>query len=521
MSSVGQGGRRGGGMVGSTSTSGRTQGRWVCRDGTVLRALASESPNKGTGFITKNPIVRLLVFFGVVKGIQNEREYLKSRSVFLLKKATAKIKKKKVEAICIPLVAAFVGWLTNWLAVQMIFYPIDFLGINAKRFVTGSIYGCDVMQPHGLLGWQGIVPAKAAKMGFAMVSMVTTKLVDVQETFMKLDPNKLATLLSIEVPDLARDVGRSLFPRWSVSFAENHVIPKLTSDLKYAILEFQHNYLAGFVRCMQGNLEKILDMNEFVTQYYVKHKPLLNQFFLECGNKELAFLVNSGVWFGFLLGLPQIIVWALVDNIWSLVIGGTIVGYATNWLALKLIFEPVLPVKVGPLTIQGIFLQRQAEVSTAFADFYCKYLLKSKLIWNYLFTGPKKESFKELLTEYNVERIHEVAGQMGIRADLLDDGVVRSLGTTGAKKVLEELPKHVHVLHDHIDQTLDLQPMLEEGLKSLTPHEFENVLHPVFQEEEFILIIAGAVLGALAGALQHVASDVLRKGKARTKQWKQ
>jgi len=55
----------------------------------------------------------------------------------------------------------------------------------------------------------------------------------------------------------------------------------------------------------------------------------------------------------------------------------------------------------------------------------------------------------------------------------------------------------------------------------LTPHEFENVLHPVFQEEEFILIIAGAVLGALAGALQHVASDVLRKGKARTKQWKQ
>ena len=44
--------------------------------------------------------------------------------------------------------------------------------------------------------------------------------------------------------------------------------------------------------------------------------------------------------------------------------------FATNWLAVKLIFEPVLPVKVGPFTIQGIFLQRQQEVSAAFAEFY-------------------------------------------------------------------------------------------------------------------------------------------------------
>ena len=39
-------------------------------------------------------------------------------------------------------------------------------------------------------------------------------------------------------------------------------------------------------------------------------------------------------------------------------------------------------------------------------------------------------------------------------------------------------------------------------MRRLTPAEFEQVLHPIFQEDEIILIVAGGVLGALAGGLQ-------------------
>ena len=47
----------------------------------------------------------------------------------------------------IPLVAGFVGWFTNYLAVQMIFYPIKWRGIPIYK-VEG--------EPLGLLGWQGV-----------------------------------------------------------------------------------------------------------------------------------------------------------------------------------------------------------------------------------------------------------------------------------------------------------------------------------------------------------------------------
>jgi hypothetical protein len=47
--------------------------------------------------------------------------------------------------LTIPFVSAFVGWITNVVAIKMTFYPIEFVGV--KPF-----------------GWQGIVPSKAKKM---------------------------------------------------------------------------------------------------------------------------------------------------------------------------------------------------------------------------------------------------------------------------------------------------------------------------------------------------------------------
>ena len=55
-------------------------------------------------------------------------------------------------------------------------------------------------------------------------------------------------------------------------------------------------------------------------------------------------------------------------------------------------------------------------------------------------------------------------------------------------------------------------------MKQLTPAEFEQVLHPIFQEDEVILIAAGGVLGFLAGGLQWWINDFLEKRQRRMMQ---
>jgi uncharacterized membrane protein YheB (UPF0754 family) len=72
----------------------------------------------------------------------------------------------------------------------------------------------------------------------------------------------------------------------------------------------------------------------------------------ECGKKELEFVVNSGLYFGTFLGVLQMLVWVVWDPWWSLALGGAVVGYLTNFFAIKSIFEPVQPVKIGPWKFQ-------------------------------------------------------------------------------------------------------------------------------------------------------------------------
>ena len=80
--------------------------------------------------------------------------------------AGARFKASPREHILIPIVASLVGWFTNWLAVEMIFFPLTWWGIPIKRWPDN---------PFGLIGWQGIVPTKAVEMSGRIVDMVTTK----------------------------------------------------------------------------------------------------------------------------------------------------------------------------------------------------------------------------------------------------------------------------------------------------------------------------------------------------------
>ena len=56
--------------------------------------------------------------------------------------------------------------------------------------------------------------------------------------------------------------------------------------------------------------------------------------------------MESGTYFGFLLGIVQMLQWAVYPASWTLPVGGAVVGYITNWIALKYIFEPLEPTKV-------------------------------------------------------------------------------------------------------------------------------------------------------------------------------
>ena len=423
-----------------------------------------------------------------------------------IKRAIDKFRANPKGALFIPIVAAFVGYITNWLAVKMIFYPVLFWGAPIWRAVEGSMYGFDILNPLGAIGWQGIVPAKAPRMAFTMVTMVTEKLIDVSQTFLRLNPEDVSNLLFTRIPEMARAIARTLtlnkFP-WALDIAKNAVptLPgPLLSELHESIVS---KYLFGFVIFLQANVNRVIDLKELVVTEMSVDRSVLCELFQRCGRAELNFLTDSGFFFGFLLGLIQMVVWMFYDNPWTLTIGGAIVGYLTNWIALKLIFEPIEPVYFGGFKLQGLFLQRQHEVSGEFSDHLAENVLTSEKIWNNIFTGRKRAEFDDMLETYTKDFVVNEGLDRGL--DSLGDATTDSqIIQSVCSELSQELPKHVAVLHEYIDKTLDLKSLMRERMELMTPKEFERVLHPIFEEDEMTLIISGAVLGAIAGFLQQI-----------------
>jgi uncharacterized membrane protein YheB (UPF0754 family) len=67
--------------------------------------------------------------------------------------------------------------------------------------------------------------------------------------------------------------------------------------------------------------------------------------------------------------------------VFTISLGGTIVGYITNFIALKYVFEPLNPVKIGPFVFHGLFLARQKEVTNDFSSYISSNILSSQRVW--------------------------------------------------------------------------------------------------------------------------------------------
>lgn len=404
--------------------------------------------------------------------------------------------------LTIPLVSAFVGWFTNYLAVQMLFYPIKYRGIPIYKKEGQSL---------GFIGWQGVVPAKAVKMSSTMVDKTLAEMLCLNDLIGTLDPERMADLLAPEIPDMVQPIIEEITKKSDgeeiLNASEKSLLQKGLEGIAKSD-QFQRSIGRSFIidltKDIQKNIQQIIDLNSCVVNQMTSNKKKLVDLFLTVGSAEFRFLEVSGFWFGLLLGVPQMILNAYYINAWTLSIGGLIVGLATNWLALKCCFEPLYPTKYGPFTFQGIFLKRQAVVSAEFSKFFAVRLLQAKKLFNSVFTNPiTRKNFRSLFTQNILKTIKDQSkGLFELNNELNNELQIKI--RMGVEKAMKKaIPKSLEKSYDYIDKTCDIETNLRESMKAVPPKEFEQVLHPIFEEDEIILIVAGGALGLLAGLLQH------------------
>ncbi|WP_370973009.1 DUF445 domain-containing protein [Amycolatopsis sp. cg9] len=387
-----------------------------------------------------------------------------------------------------PFIAALIGYVTKRVAIEMMFRPLEFTGIRP------------------FLGWQGVLPANAERMAATATEMLTTNLVDPKEIFARLDPAQVAKeieqpLLRV-VEDVTRDVMETYQPRlWEVlpNGAQQLLLKRVQAEAPKAITKI--------MREIADNIEDVLDLKHMVVTNLVRDKALLNRLIRDISRPEMRFIARSGIWFGFGLGCVQLVVWALTKSPIVLPLFGLLIGWFTDWLALKMIFLPREPRRFfGLYTWQGVFQKRRDQVAADYGDMIAREIITIPNLLEAVLRGPKSDRLFAMITR-------EVQKTIDAQASVVKPFVAIAVGTkkfqemkqTAAAKAAERVPETIRYAENYAINALDVRNTIVDRMRKLTALEFEQLLRPAFRQDEWKLIAVGAVIGGLVGELQVLA----------------
>ncbi|MDN5744196.1 MAG: hypothetical protein L0H31_03630 [Nocardioidaceae bacterium] len=411
--------------------------------------------------------------------------------------------------ISIPFFTGIIGWLINWSGLWMLFKPVGFHGVRVPglREITAVLPRKLQEIPgwmEGGLGWQGIVPARAAKMGSIAVDKVIAKLGTPAEFYAQLEPDQIAEhIVHVFRPDLPALVEEVMM--------REH--PRLWRDLprpvREAVVERVQAQLPAVVKTITDeigvHIDQLLDPKIMVIDHFRKNPDLVVRVFRDVGQRELNLMVAFGFIFGFALGIPVAIVDQTWHIWWLLPLMGIVVGWITNLLGMWLIFDPPEPRRILGIKVQGLFLRRQDECAEVYARIIAEDVITLERIGDFLMDGPRGDRTRQMIGTAMRPAIDRAAGPLRGAVNVALGG--KRYANIKASFASEAVGRTITPFRDaefSRKQSEKIQVLIARRTKELPPADFVEMMRSAIKEDEWMLYAHGAVMG-LAGGFLHLA----------------
>jgi uncharacterized membrane protein YheB (UPF0754 family) len=380
--------------------------------------------------------------------------------------------------LSMPVIAAVIGYLTKRAAIEMMFRPLDFVG-NPP-----------------ILGWQGVVPRNSERMIAVAAELLTAKLVDPKEIFRRLDPARLAKELELPLMLAADEITRDVMARHGIwqklpPIAQEMVIKRVQAGIP--------DLVARIVTALTDNIGDVLDIKQVAIDALHRDKRLMLKLVRDISRPEMAFIARCGVYFGFVLGLVQTLVWALTKDPLVMPVFGAVIGWCTDWLAIKLVFFPRERRKILGVPLQGVFQRRRDEVAKQYAAVVARDVMTLPNLVDGVLNGPQADRVRAMVREVVEQAIDD---QAGLARHLVGANRFTELKKTAADRAVRYLPTTMLTAERYATEALDIRDTIATKMRRLTRVEYEALLRPAFRQDEWKLIAVGAVIGAIIGELQ-------------------
>ncbi|HOB35360.1 MAG: DUF445 family protein [Firmicutes bacterium] len=178
-------------------------------------------------------------------------------------------------------------------------------------------------------------------------------------------------------------------------------------------------------------------------------------------------------------------------------LGGAI-GWGTNYLAIKFLFWPRRPLKVGPLVFQGVIPRRRRALARAIGDVVATELLSREQIAAALSAPEIRAKAAELAGQAVARRVLMLPVLSPFSRSMREKVGEMVAGAVG-REVAKILADGGQDWTGRVLAAVDLAALVTERLEAMEWDALEAMVYSVAGRELKVIEWMGGVLGALVG----------------------
>ncbi len=180
-----------------------------------------------------------------------------------------------------------------------------------------------------------------------------------------------------------------------------------------------------------------------------------------------------------------------------------LIGWLTNYLAIKMLFHPRKPVNILGWRLQGIFPKRQKELALSLGNLVEKELISHEDIEKVISKPEFISSFNKVLNDYLRDFLtRKVVSLHPMVAMFLSGDVLESIKKLLARETEKHLPEILKNISMQLEKSLDFKEVVRSKVELFSMDKLEEVLFSIMRKEFRFIEIMGAVLGFAIGIFQ-------------------
>ena len=182
---------------------------------------------------------------------------------------------------------------------------------------------------------------------------------------------------------------------------------------------------------------------------------------------------------------------------------GAVIGWITNYLAVKMLFHPRKPLRLIFFTVQGVFPKRQQALAHKLGQVVSTELISAQDLTESL----AEKATSEPMLQVVADRIEQVITQklpavIPMIAMVLSPEIVQTVKNAFMEDLKEMISDLIDKLSSEIHQELDVHAIVEEKVANFSSAKLEEILFAIMRREFRFIELVGAFLGFLIGVVQ-------------------